>query len=104
MGNRKAVDSTIKAMRKDGRLKAEDAATVQMVESLADAVDIDPANASLWREFRASLDSLMRLGLEEKNDGDEIALIIASLRGTAEVSDSSDAKPAKSRARSRKAS
>lgn len=103
MGNRKAVDSTIKAMRKDGRLKAEDAATVQMVESLADAVDIDPANASLWREFRASLDSLMRLGLEEKNDGDEIALIIASLRGTTEVSDSSDAKPAKPRARSRKA-
>jgi hypothetical protein len=102
VGNRKAVDATIKAMRKDGRLKAADAATVQMVESLADAVDIDPANASLWREFRASLDSLMRLGLEEKNDGDEIALIIAALRGPAEVSDSSESKPAKPRARSRK--
>lgn len=102
MGNRKAVESTIKALRKEGRLRVEDAAIVQMVESLADSVDLDPANASLWREFRAALDTLMRLGLEEKNDGDEISLIIASLRGGAEVSDASDAKPAKSRARSRK--
>lgn len=104
MGNRKAVESTIKALRKEGRLRVEDAAIVQMVESLADSVDLDPANASLWREFRAALDTLMRLGLEEKNDGDEISLIIASLRGTAEVSDSSDAKPGKSRVRGRKAS
>jgi hypothetical protein len=85
MSNRDAVANTIKALEVEGRLTSADAAIVQMVEGLADAVDNDPGNASLWREFRAALETLRTLNLEVENDQDEISIIIAALRGSASV-------------------
>lgn len=97
--NAAAVARTVEALRVAGRLQDEHAATVQMVESLALAVDSDPGNASLWREFRAALDSLMRIGEVNDADQDEINLIISALRGTAEMDDATDTKQKNARTR-----
>ena len=101
MSNRDAVAETIKALEIEGRLTSADAAIVQMVEGLADAVDNDPGNASLWREFRAALETLRQIGLEGEQDEDEISVIIAALRGSASVQYSEDSGPVKSRPRGR---
>ena len=103
MTNRDAVSVTIRALMAEGRIREEDAAVVQMVESLAGSVDDDPANASLWREFRAGLETLRRLGEEDENDGDEISLIIAALRGDPKVRDAEDSGSVDSGAGGRKA-
>lgn len=100
--NSAAVARTVEALRTAGRLQDEHAATVQMVESLALAVDTDPGNASLWREFRAGLDSLLKVGEVNDADADEISLIISALRGTAEVDDSKNTKSRDSRVRGSK--
>lgn len=99
MLNREAVDLTVEALRADGRIHEGDAAVVQMVESLASSVDAEPGNASLWREFRAALETLRKLGQEDLNDNDEISLIIAALRGDSKVFDAEDAGKANSRSR-----
>ena len=97
--NAAAVARTVEALRVAGRLRDEDAATVQMVESLALAVDSDPGNASLWREFRAALDSMMKLGEVNDDDADEITRILAALRGSSQVDDSEDAGQVDARSR-----
>jgi len=75
--NRTAVNVTVTALQDSGRLAPADAARVSMVESLADAVDADPGNASLWREFRQALDGLM----VERDDGiDEFAAVLGVLQ------------------------
>ena len=103
MSNRDAVAETIKALEIEGRLTSADAAIVQMVEGLADAVDNDPGNASLWREFRAGLETLRQIGLEGEQDEDEISVIIAALRGSASGRNEEVDEPVKSRPRGRKA-
>lgn len=103
MSNREAVSETISALNVEGRLTSADAAIVQMVEGLADAVDADPGNASLWREFRAALETLRTLNVEVENDQDEISFIIAALRGSASVQHAKDVKPIDVRGRGGKA-
>ena len=103
MLNREAVDQTIGALQSDGKLRPEHAALVTMVQGLASSVDEEPQNASLWREFRAALETLRQIGLEGEEDEDEISLIIAALRGSASVQHGEDSKPAKSRPRGGKA-
>lgn len=41
-----------------GRLEKIDAAAVQMVRSQAHALDDDPGNAALWRQYREALREL----------------------------------------------
>ena len=102
MLNREAVDQTIGAMESDGKLKPEHAALVTMVQGLASSVDEEPQNASLWREFRAALETLRQIGLEDEQDEDEISAIIAALRGAAQVRNPENSKPVNARPRSRK--
>lgn len=102
MLNREAVDLTIKNLETDGKLLPEHAAVVTMVQGLASSVDEEPQNASLWREFRAALETLRRIGLEGQDDQDEISLIIAALRGSASIQHAEDVKPVNARPRSRK--
>lgn len=85
--NSAAVARTVEALRLEGKLSDRDAALVQVVESLASAVDMEPGNASLWREFRAALDSLMRVGEVNDDNADEIGSIVAALRGAASLDD-----------------
>ena len=102
MLNREAVDQTIGAMESDGKLRPEHAALVTMVQGLASSVDDEPHNASLWREFRAALETLRQIGLEGQEDEDEISVIIAALRGAAQVRNPEKPKPVKPRSGSRK--
>ena len=80
--NRNAVELTILALHNLGRLEAIDSAKVATAQTVADAVDADPTNASLWREYRAAEQSL-----RESNDttADEFAQLLAAL--SAEVGD-----------------
>jgi hypothetical protein len=94
-GNYAAVETTIQALEQADRLTDEHAAIRQAALSLADAVDAEPGNASLWREFRAVIETLRSIGATEEDD-DEVTLILAALRGPAPVVNTEDAKPAKS--------
>ena len=80
--NRTAVELTVAALKKLGRLTDMDEARVTIVRALADAVDVEPLNASLWREFRAA-----ELHLRETTDSDddEFTALLQSL--SAEVGD-----------------
>ena len=74
--NRTAAEATISALREIGRLETVDSARIAALQALADAVDADGANASLWREYRAAEASLR----EVHDDGtDEIATLIEAL-------------------------
>jgi hypothetical protein len=80
--NRTAAEATIRALVSAGRLDEIDAVRVAAVRALADAVDSDPTNASLWREYRAAEEAL-----REDNDSstDEFTQLLAAL--SAEVGD-----------------
>lgn len=81
--NRTAAEMTVHALRELGRLDTVDEARVVTLVALADAVDADPANASLWREYRAAESALRELSA---GDVDEFAALLDSL--SAEVGDS----------------
>lgn len=74
--NRRAVDGTLRALRAADRLAPEHDALVQLVRSLADAVDAHPDNASLWREYRTAVTDLADLTRE---DGDAFTGLVARL-------------------------
>ena len=90
--NRGAVEEMVDALRATGRLEAIDAARVTAAQALADAVDCEPTNASLWREYRAALETLRQAG-----DGgtDEFAELLNAL--SAEVGDAPQPRKAKPR-------
>ena len=75
--NRRAVDATLADLRAQGRLSEGHSAVVQLIRSLADAVDRAQGNASLWREYRAGLLDLERA---TRTDPDGYADLIGSLR------------------------
>lgn len=103
MLNREAVEQTVGALQSDGKLRPEHAALVTMVLGLASSVDVEPQNASLWREFRAALETLRQIASEGEENEDEISAIIAALRGAAQVRNPEKPKPVNARPRSRKA-
>lgn len=75
MSNLEAAQATLKALRDGGRLEPIDEARVAALLTLAAAVDDDPANASLWREYRAA-----EATLRETDDTDiDYAGILAAL-------------------------
>ena len=53
MTNSQAIAATVAALRDAGRIEPVDEALVVMAAGIAAAVDADPGNASLWREYRA---------------------------------------------------
>ncbi len=52
------IEQTLKELRRLGRLERVDAAAVQMVRSMARALDADPSNAALWRQYREAVGEL----------------------------------------------
>lgn len=80
--NRTAIETTIEALRQVGRLEPVDAARVALAQALADAVDADPSNASLWREYRAAESALREV---DDSNQDDFALLLDAL--SAEVGD-----------------
>ena len=60
------------------------AVVAQLVRSLADAVDSEPTNASLWREYRAAVADLTRREPTEADPGAELLRRLAALGDTAD--------------------
>jgi hypothetical protein len=92
--NRAAAEITIFALRQSGRIETVDSARIAALQSLADAIDADGDNASLWREYRAAEAALR----EVHDDGtDELATLLTGL--SAKVGDTKNTKPTNPRAR-----
>ena len=78
--NRKALERTLTILRKLGRIEDIDAATVQTIRSLADALDVDPSNAQMWKVYREALNDLME---QDEHADDDLEKALAALRSTA---------------------
>jgi hypothetical protein len=52
------VEQTLKELRRLGRVEKIDAAAVQALRSMARALDAEPQNAALWRQYREALREL----------------------------------------------
>lgn len=57
--NTDALQRTLDALERSGRLEAVDAARVQTLRSLAQAVDDKPYDAPLWRQYREALSEVL---------------------------------------------
>ena len=56
--NRGQLERTLAELRRLGRVEQVDAAAVQALRSMAGALDGDPSNAALWRQYREALREL----------------------------------------------
>lgn len=74
--NRRAVDKFVRALDRE-----IDPATLQMVRAIADALDLDPFNAQMWRTYREIVKELM----EERDASSETDDEIEEIRGAAKV-------------------
>lgn len=90
--NRQAVEDMVAALRAKGQMDAVDSARLVAAQALADAVDSEPTNASLWREYRAALETLRQAG---DHGTDEFAALLAGL--SAEVGDTKNTRTGHSR-------
>lgn len=52
------LERTLAALDRLGRVEDIDAARVQAVRSMALALDYDPSNAALWRQYREAIKEL----------------------------------------------
>lgn len=66
--NGKAIDVTLSELRRMGRLEKVDQARVQALRSMAAALDANPFNSQMWREYREAIEGLTR------HDGDSSAV------------------------------
>lgn len=66
--NTAGLEKTLKALTTAGRLEDADQALVALTRSLAAALDAEPENAALAREYRAALSSLATVGMEQVDD------------------------------------
>lgn len=78
--NHNAVTTTVKALNDAGRLAPEHQALVTLCLKLAKSVDSYPDNASLWREYRAAVTELVRVGADDAGDADEADEFAAAMR------------------------
>lgn len=84
MSNLRAVNATLRELRQLGRLEKIDTSWVEALRSMARALDENPSNAALWRQYLAATADL----LEADNDADSsFAAALAEIRGAAEVGD-----------------
>lgn len=73
-----ALETTLAELERLGRFEKVDAAQVQAVRSIAAAVDVDPFNAQMWRQYREALEDLMRA---DDDADDSLAAALAEIRG-----------------------
>jgi predicted GNAT superfamily acetyltransferase len=65
------IEQTLRELRRLGRIEKVDAAAVQAVRSMARALDADPQNAALWRQYR---EALRELTADDSDDSADVAL------------------------------
>ena len=56
--NSAALEKTIRALARSGRLEAVDSAVMQAARSMARELDAHPGKAMLWREYQAAIERL----------------------------------------------
>jgi phage tail sheath protein FI len=56
--NATAIDVTLAELRRMGRLEKIDEARVQALRSMAVALDQNPFNSQMWREYREAIEGL----------------------------------------------
>lgn len=71
------LESTLEAMREDGRLALVDEVLVGLARGLVDAVEADPKNAALWRELRAAVLAIREAGASSDVDDDTGSFILS---------------------------
>jgi site-specific recombinase len=71
--NMAGLERTIRAMK--ARLDEADEALVALARGLAAAVDADPGNAALWREYRAAVTALSEVGTDDIDDDTQAFLL-----------------------------
>lgn len=59
--NRAALEVTLDELVRLRRFERVDAARIQTLKSLAAAVDVDPFNAQMWRQYREALADVLRV-------------------------------------------
>jgi hypothetical protein len=64
--NALGLERTLKALAT--HLEGTDEALVALARGLAAAVDAEPGNAALWREYRAAVAALSELGADDTDD------------------------------------
>lgn len=74
--NVEAMRRTLNQLERLGRFEEVDAARKQSLISLAEAVDARPDNAPLWREYRETLNEVLRA---DENADDELAAALAKI-------------------------
>lgn len=77
--NASELGKTLAALRRMGRLEAIDSARLQMLRTMAGALDVNPQNAALWKQYREALKDLIA---DDSADslGDELADLFAPVR------------------------
>jgi hypothetical protein len=66
--NVSAINETLGELRRMGRLEKIDAARIQALRSMAAALDQNPFNSQMWREYREAIEGLTA------HDGDDGAV------------------------------
>lgn len=56
--NAKAIEETLAELKRMGRLERIDAAKVQALRSMAEALDLNPFNSQMWKEYREAIGGL----------------------------------------------
>ena len=77
--NRGQLEQTLKELRRLGRVEKVDAAAVQALRSMAFALDDDPANAALWKQYREALKELTADDDDSDSVGDALADLFAEV-------------------------
>jgi len=82
--NALAIEVLVEALYSLGRLEKVDSARVEIARLLAKAVDENPENANLWRQYREAEDVLRTVGADDVKDFNET---LASIWGDAALRD-----------------
>jgi hypothetical protein len=92
------LERTLKALLTAGRMSDEAEALVALARGLAAAVDQDPGNAALWREYRAAVTAVGEIGAGDDVD-DDTADFLLSIRTPVRTSVGDVKKPGTGNAR-----
>lgn len=82
--NRGQLEQTLKELRRLSRIRKTDAAAVQALRSMAAALDAEPGNAALWRQYREALKELLADD-GHGSAGDAVDDLLAEIRDEAQA-------------------
>lgn len=78
--NAAAIEVTLAELKRMGRLENVDAARVQALRSIATALDENPFNAQMWREYREAIEGLVADDSDDGSVDDLIDELSSSVR------------------------